>query len=144
MGFLNWFKNQDEENVESSQLNLLSDNSQPVRRRTDGAAVRNDFTNTIKEKQGSGEAIARSTNKMTHNIFGCETEELYEQTGGRKNRRETLPKDAQDAYVVGEVAATHKLKATEIKGNQQQRDEQIVDTVDESSKQVKGLFPWNW
>jgi alanyl-tRNA synthetase len=80
---------------------------------------------------------------MTQEIFGCMPDELYAETGGKKGDRSTLPQDAQTAYMVGEVAATHRLKETEIDGNQSQRNAQIVDTVQSSSREVKGLFPWN-
>lgn len=144
MGFLNWLAGQPEENSQESQLNLFSDNSTPVRGRVDGATVRKDFESTIVEKGGNGEAIAKSTDKMTRNIFGCGVNDLYKETGGKKGDRRTLPQDAQSAYIVGETAANHKLKATETGGNQQQKNQQIIDTVDESSKEVRGLFPWNW
>jgi hypothetical protein len=143
MGFLNWLAGQPEENSQESQLDLLG-NSQPVRGRADGATVRKDFTGTIKGKGGSDQAIARSTNKMTEEIFGCKTNELYEKTNGRRGDRTSLPQDAQSAYIVGETAATHRLKDLNTSGNQQQRDAQIVDTVQDSAKEVKGLFPWNW
>lgn len=122
----------------------LFEESKPVRSRVDGATVRKDFTQTIQNKGGDGEAQAQSTEKMTRTIFGCGTKQLYEETQSKKGDRSTLPQDAQTAYIVGETAATHDLKATDIDGNQQQRNQQIVDTVEDSSKKVKGLFPWNW
>lgn len=118
--------------------------SQAVRGRVDGATVRKDFTKTIQDKGGSNKAQERSTAEMTKELFGCRPEDLYRETAGRQGDRTTLPQDVQSAYIVGEVAATHELRRTDIQGNQQQRDQQIVDTVKESSKQVKGLFPWNW
>jgi hypothetical protein len=142
MGFLTWLGLQPEENSEETQLNLLEDSSTPVRGRVDGATVRNDFTSTIVDKGGDGQTIARSTNRMTEILFGCKPKELYEGTGGRSGDRSTLPQDAQTAYIVGEVAATHKLKGADIKGNQQQCNEQIVETVEEASEQVQSIFPW--
>ncbi|NEQ34200.1 MAG: hypothetical protein F6K04_24970 [Leptolyngbya sp. SIO4C5] len=81
---------------------------------------------------------------MTRSLFGCGTNELYQETKGRRGDRTTLPQDAQSAYIVGETAATHRLKATEIQGSKRQKHEQIVDTVADSTEQVKGIFPWNW
>lgn len=117
--------------------------SQPVRGRVDGVTVRKDFTQTIKTKGGSNRAYGRATAKMTEELFGCSTDALYEETGAKPGDRSTLPQDAQTAYIVGEVTATHRLKQTDIAGNQQQRDAQIVDTVEDSTRNVKGLFPWN-
>lgn len=110
----------------------------------DGATVRKDFTQTIQDKGGDSNAQAGATEKMTQILFGCSTSDLYRETSSRKGDRASLPQDAQTAYIVGETAATHDLKATEIQGNQRQRNEQIEATVEESSHKVKGLFPWNW
>lgn len=79
---------------------------------------------------------------MTRELFDCEVKDLYEQTGGKKGDRSTLPRDAQTAYGVSETIARHDLNQTDISGNQQQRDTQIVDTVTDSSKRVRKLFPW--
>jgi len=144
MGFLNWFKNNEQpENCQESQLDLLGQ-SQAVRGRVDGTTIRKDFTQTIKQKGASNRAHGRATAKMTQELFGCSVDDLYRETGGKMGDRSTLPQDAQTAYMMGEVAATHRLKNTEIGGNQQQRDEQVVDTTAHASQQVKGLFPWNW
>jgi hypothetical protein len=113
-----------------------------IRGKTTGQDIRNDFTDTVKSKGGSRDAIAKSTEKMTHNLFDCGTDQLYEETGGKKGDRTSLPRDAQTAYGVGETIARHDLNQTDISGNQQQRDTQIVDTVDDSSKRVRKLFPW--
>lgn len=125
-------------------MELFEGNSSAIRERVDGAIVRKEFSKTIKEKGGDDETQAYSTETMTRQIFGCSTEELYKETNARPGRRQTLPQDAQSAYMVGEIAATHKLKATEIGGNRSQQHEQIVDTVEQASREVKGIFPWNW
>lgn len=124
-------------------MSLLSD-PQSVRGRVDGSTIRKDFTQTIKDKGGTERTQAKATERMTRELFDCNTKEIYEQTGGRRGDRTSLPQDAQTAYMVGETAATHRLKATLIEGNQQQKEDQIIDTVAEASKEVKGIFPWNW
>lgn len=115
-----------------------------MRGRVDGKTVRKDFTQTVQDKGGDKKTQAHATEKMTRSLFGCSTEELYKETGGREGDRTTLPQDAQTAYIVGETAATHRLKATPIEGNRSQKHVQIVDTVEDASKDVKGIFPWNW
>lgn len=143
MGFLNWFGKQEEETSQESQLELFGSSS-ALRERVDGAIVRKEFSKTVDEKGGTDETQAYATEAMTREIFGCSTEDLYKETKARPGRRQTLPQDAQTAYIVGEVAATHKLKGTEIGGNQSQKHERIVDTVEQSAREVKGIFPWNW
>lgn len=119
--------------------------SQPLTpyERVDGATVRNDFTKEIKNKGGDEKAHRNSTVAMTEELFGCQPNELYDSTGGRRGDRSTLPKEAQKAYIVGETIATHDLRATEIKGNSQaEKNFEITETVRESSKKTRGLFPW--
>jgi hypothetical protein len=142
LGFLSWFKNNPEE-AEESQLELF-DSSQTLtkRERVDGATVRRDFNQAVKDSGGDKEAQAKSTVAMTEELFGCKPKTLYEQTGGKVGDRSTLPKEAQKAFIVGETVATHDLKAKEITGNQQQKNQQIVDTVSDSGKKARGLFPW--
>lgn len=98
----------------------------------------------MQNKGGDGRTQADSTVRMTQKVFGCNPEELYQETGSRQGDRSSLPVDAQTAYIVAETTATHDLKAKEIKGTRQERHQQIVETVEESSDKVKGLFPWNW
>lgn len=143
MGFLNWFQKSEDTTSEDTQLSLI-DNSQPLRGRVDGASIRKEFTKTIRDKGGDKDTHAESTETMTRSLFGCGTDELYKGTGGRKGDRTTLPHDAQAAYMVGETAASHQLKATPIAGNKQQKHQQIVDTVEDASNRTKGIFPWNW
>lgn len=143
MGFLNWFKDNQEE-PEESQLDLLG-NSQPLTRheRVDGATVRNDFTKEIKNKGGDEKAHRASTVAMTEELFGCKPNDLYDSTGGRRGDRSTLPKEAQKAYIVGETVATHDLRNTEIAGKTQaEKNAEITDTVRQSSQKTRKLFPW--
>ena len=91
MGFLSWFKNKPEE-AEESQLELF-DTSQALtkRERVDGATVRRDFNQAVKDSGGDKEAQAKSTVAMTEELFGCKQKTLYEQTGGKAGDRSTLP-----------------------------------------------------
>lgn len=143
MGFLNWLKNQPEETFKASQLDLLG-NSQPVRSRVDGATVRKEFSKTIQDKGGSEATQAQATEAMTQELFGCNTKKLYEETGAKRGKRETLPYEAQTAYIVGEAVCTDRLKETPIEGSDSQKHAQIVDVVESTTRnEVKGLFRWN-
>ncbi len=80
---------------------------------------------------------------MTEELFGCQPEELYDGTGGKRGDRSTLPKEVQKAYIVGETVATHDLHSTTIKGStQDEKNAEIADTVRQSSKKTRRLFPW--
>ncbi|MBP0017024.1 MAG: hypothetical protein J7647_05620 [Cyanobacteria bacterium SBLK] len=41
-----------------------------------------------------------------------------------------------------EIVANHDLKAKEVQGGQDERNQQIVDAAAESGKKVRKLFPW--
>lgn len=142
MGFLKWFESQEEEPSEESQLSLI-EKPGAIRQRANGLNVRKEFTRKIKDKGGDSLTQATSTEAMTRELFGCSSEELYQGTESQRGKRETLPADAQNAFIVGEVVAGHRLDELETKGNKQQKHHQIVDTVTEASREVKPLFPWN-
>lgn len=142
MGFIDWFKSTPEDS-EETQLDLLNSSSQPIRGRVDGAVIRKDFTRAIQESGGDDQAHANSTAGMTRELFDCEVKDLYRETGGKRGDRTTLPAEAQKAYMVGETVATHDLKqAGKFDGNQQQVNRQIEDTVVDSSRKARKLFPW--
>jgi hypothetical protein len=95
----------------------------------------------IKEKGGDGGCQAKATEILTRAVLGCGTKELYEQTGVSRNQRETLPERAQETLMVGEVVATHDLKPQSISGNQEHKNEQIIDSVRSSGQKTRKLFP---
>lgn len=144
MGFLSWFKNNlNEEESTGSQLDLLGESKNlPERRRVDGVTVRKKFNKTIQDKGGSGRCQARSTEALTQEVLGCSTKDLYEATGAKQSKRETLPDTAQEALMTGEIVATHDLKGKDVRGNQSQRNTQIEDSVRASGKKVRKWFPW--
>ena len=79
---------------------------------------------------------------MSLSLFDLKTNELYKATGGVKNKRKTLPKEAQKALMSGETVANHDLKSQEIQGSPSQKNQQIVQSVSNSGKKVRKLFPW--
>ena len=124
-------------------MDIFGGASQPVHyTRVDGATVYKDFCNTIKDKGGAGEVYRQSAEAMSEALFDMGTEQLYTATGGKQNQRKTLPKEAQKAFIVGETVANHDLKVKDIKGSQNKKNEQIVDSVRESGQKARKLFPW--
>lgn len=80
---------------------------------------------------------------MTRALFDCEVKDLYRETGAKRGDRSSLPTEAQKAYMVGETVATHDLRQSgQFTGNQQQVNRQIEDTVVDSSRKARKLFPW--
>ena len=74
--------------------------------------------------------------------MGCGTKELYESTGAKKNDRSSLPERAQEALITGEVVAAHDLRASDVEGDQSERNNQIVGIVRGAGRKVRKLFPW--
>lgn len=110
--------------------------------RVDGATVNRDFTKAIKNSGGSDKAYPRAIRAETQELFDCGVDELYEATGGRKNDRSTLPKEAQKAYLVSETLSAHRLNGREYQGSQLQKDEAIVADVKDTATKVRRWLPW--
>jgi|GEM_PF-4858127 len=79
---------------------------------------------------------------MTEELFDTPPKQLYEATGGKPGKRETLPKPAQKAFIAGDTVADFDLKEQDIQGNSTQKNEQIVDSVRKSGKKVRRWLPW--
>ena len=144
MGFTDWFKNNASEQPDS-QLDLLG-NSKPLppKQRVDRVDVHTDFKAEIMNNGGSDRAITDSIIAETEELFDCDIETLYRETGGTKGKRDTLPRSAQKAYMHNEIDCTQQLKRQGRQpGNQGQRDRTIVNTVRERSQQNKRLWEWN-
>jgi hypothetical protein len=144
MAFLNWFEsNPQEEDSDGQQLSLL-DSSQPLveRQRVDGALVRKRYTQTIKEQGGTLRTYAEATEELTQTVMGCGTKELYQRTGAKQNKRETLPVVAQEALLGAEIVANHDLKQQEVSGDAEARNDQIVSVARESGNKWRKMLPW--
>jgi ubiquitin C-terminal hydrolase len=110
--------------------------------RVDGATVNQDFNKSIKRVGGSNNAYGRAVQAETQELFDCDVDQLYNATGGRKGDRSTLPKEVQKAYVVNESLSTHRLNGTEYKGSQKQKDDAIVEDVQDTATRVRQWLPW--
>lgn len=137
--------NPDETDTESEvQLSLLQQDPQLAqRKRVDGAIVRQQFTDAIKKKGGNRSVYSEATQALTQEGFGCSVRDLYDATGAVINQRETLPESAQSAFIALEYHAANDVTRAHISANDQdQRNEQIVDTVRESAKETRKRFLW--
>jgi hypothetical protein len=131
MGFLNWFENNPQEEPSTGEQLSLLDNSKELveRQRVDGALVRKLYTKTIQDKGGTDRTYAMATEHLTQEVMGCGTQELYQQTGAKPHKRETLPVSAQSALLAAEVLANYELKGQDINGDEYDRHHQIVEAA---------------
>lgn len=148
MGFLNWWQNE-QTNIEesASQLDLLGQGQDltPQRQRADGATVFKRFTGAIKANGGDGDAYPEAINAETEELFDCEIEDLYRQTGAKLGRRDTLPAPAQEAYMVNESLSANELERQvgTIGGESQAEvNGKITGVVREQAKQTRKWLPW--
>lgn len=124
-------------------LNGHSPNLNLRQERVDGAIVNRDYRKAIQDKGGDKQGQIDSSNALSQEIFDVTPGQLYRSTGGKAYNRSTLPKEAQKAFIVGETIATHDLQGKEITGTSQREvNLEIADTVRESGKKVRKLFPW--
>jgi len=148
MGFVPWWK-KEKNSVEASasQLDLLSESQELAaqRRRVDGATVNKRFNKAIKDNGGTGRVYEQAAIEETKELFGCTVGELYEATGGKRGRRETLPQAAQEAYMVSEALSANELERS-IGGLSGETPEevngQIIGIVKEQAKQTRQWWPW--
>ena len=148
MGFLSWWKNEAEsQEGTASQLDLSGGSQQltPKRTRVDGATVNRRFNKAIKDNGGGPQSYRNAVVTETKILFDCQVEELYQETGGKKGDRSTLPAPAQEAYMVNESVAANELERQvgTIGGEDQEEvDGQILAVVRETSKQTRKLLSW--
>jgi hypothetical protein len=141
MGFLSWFQQQPSES--DSQLDLFGTSKELLKHeRVDTATVYKDFQQSMIDKAVSPEGRRRAVVAETQTLFDCTIDELYQGTGGKKGDRSSLPKEAQKAYMVNEVISTNRIKESQFGGNQRHRDDQVVETVQETAQQTRKWFPW--
>lgn len=148
MGFLHWWKSEASNQEETaSQLDLISDSQAlaPQRKRVDGVIVNKRFTRSIRDNGGAGDVFQRSVIEETRELFDCNVNELYRETGGKKGRRDTLPQPVQEAYMVNESLAANELERQTgtIGGvSQDEVNDQIVESVRQTSRNTRRWLPW--
>ena len=148
MGFLDFWKNEkDRLEPSDSQLDLLGNSLElePQRKRFSGAIAFRRFTDTIKANGGDETCDIDAIVTETQELFDCGVNELYEETGGKPNRRDTLPHEVQQAYTVNESLSAYELERMEgtIGGeNQTEVNNKINAVVREQSKQTRKWLPW--
>jgi hypothetical protein len=117
----------------------------PQRNRVDGAIVFRRFTKSIKDNGGDQTAYRESIIAETRELFDCDVDELYKATGGKRNRRDTLPQVAQEAYMVNESLSAHQLErqiGTLGGESQEEVNAQITGIVRHQARQTRQWLPW--
>ncbi|MDV3351429.1 hypothetical protein QGP82_22185 [Leptothoe sp. LEGE 181152] len=81
----------------------------------------------------------------TAELFDCTVRQLYQETGGKRFKRDTLPHEVQQAYMANETFAAYELERMEgtIGGESQDEvNERINAVVKEESRKTRKRFPW--
>jgi hypothetical protein len=102
MSFLDFFKSAPTEvdPLQEVQYSLLDpDEVQAIAetRQINGALVNQRFNSALSNYGVDGKGRAMATNAITEATLGCSTSDLYQETGGKKGKRHTLPLSAQEA-----------------------------------------------
>ncbi|MBE9068603.1 hypothetical protein IQ260_18310 [Leptolyngbya cf. ectocarpi LEGE 11479] len=117
----------------------------PPRKRVDSATVFKRFTKSVQDNGGDQTAYRESIVEETKELFDCDVDELYIQTGGKRGRRDTLPQPAQEAYMVNESISANELErhiGTIGGDSQEEVNDQIKAVVRNQSKQTRRWLPW--
>ncbi|WP_190769476.1 hypothetical protein [Microcoleus sp. FACHB-1515] len=91
----------------------------------------------VKQRRGNAKTHAQLNAIVTRNLLDCSVDELYEQTGAVRNDRSSLPQEAQEALMVGDLAARHEIVTQDAQGHQQ-----ILKAGDAGSKKARHILPW--
>ena len=148
MVFLDFWKNEKETLEEAaSQLDLLGRSQElaPQRKRVDGAVVFKRFSEAIDDNGGDKDAYRDAVEAETYELFDCTVRELYQGTGGKRNRRDTLPQPAQEAYMVNESLSANQLECQvgSLGGESQEEvNDQITGIVRQQAQQTRKWLPW--
>lgn len=148
MGFLNFWKEEKptyEEQAAQLDLSGYSQELTPKRKRVDGAIVNRRFNKSIKDNGGGPNAYPKAVLAETEELFGCDLNTLYRETGGKKGRRDTLPQPAQEAYMVNESITANELErhVGSLGGESQEEvDAKIVGITRHQAKQTRKWLPW--
>ncbi|NEQ29358.1 MAG: hypothetical protein F6K28_62645 [Microcoleus sp. SIO2G3] len=135
MGWLDRWK---EAPKDQEQLGLFGEDQALVpQHRVDGATVQKALQAEVKQRRGNAKTHAQLNAIVTRNLLECSVDELYEQTGGVKNDRSSLPQEAQEALMVGDLAARHEIVTQDAQGHQQ-----ILKAGDAGSKKARRILPW--
>lgn len=134
MGWLDRWKEQPKD----TQLDLLGEDQALVQQqRLTGAISNKLLAKEVKQRGGTKKTHAAINAIVTQEMLGCDTEQLYETTGGRPGHRDTLPLEAQEALQVGDVAARHEMVSSDAQG-----DLQLKAAARRGCKPARKLFPW--
>ena len=148
MGFLDFWKSEKDSIEDSaSQLDILGQSQElaPPRKRGDSAVVFKRFTKAIQDNGGDQDAYRHNIDAETRELFDCSLQELYQETGGKRGRRDTLPQPAQEAYMVNESLSANELERQvgTIGGESQTEvNQKITGVVREQAKQTRKWLPW--
>lgn len=117
----------------------------PQRLRADGASVNRRFNRAIKDNGGSGEVYQDAAVAETEELFGCSVNDLYQTTGGKRGRRDTLPEIVQHTYMHNEISCSRDLERQvgSIGGESQEEvNGKIVGRIRSKSRQNRDELEW--
>lgn len=145
---MNWWQSErdiEEPEADSQQLDLLRSGKLANRSRETGSTVFRTFTKAIDANGGDRDAIRQSIAVETQELFDCDVQDLYRETGAKPNDRSTLPAIVQRSYIANEALSAFELERMEgtIGGESQiEANAQIVGRVRDVSQQTRKWLPW--
>lgn len=148
MGFFDFWNSEGSEAEQpESQLSLTGESEKlaPQRKRADGVSVFRRFTQSIQDNGGDQDAHSDAIQAETYAMFDCSVKQLYEGTGAKRGKRETLPHEAQQAYMVNESLSAYELERSigTIGGESQDEvNDKITAVVRETAKTTRKWLPW--
>ena len=138
MGFLNYWRNREPEEVQGDLFK--------PEEKGDAIVDRAEPTRLASYHRLHGEVKKRGGNKMTHQVvnslqnmevLGDDYRTLYDELGLTVGQRDKLPKEAKEALMVGDIAAFHQIMLDNAEGHAE-----LIESSSKGFRRSRKLFPW--
>lgn len=138
MGFLNYWRNRDPEEVQGELIKPESE-AKPVVNRAEPTRLSSYHRlHGELKKRGTSNRIHAQVNQLQNlEILGDDHQKLYEELGLTPGDRAKLPQEAKEALMVGDIAAFHQIMVDDA-----QSDSALVESSYKGFKRARKLFPW--
>lgn len=140
MGFLDYFRNRSDQSKQGDlfktpeDAEIVIDNSSPTQ-----LAAYNRLHDLVKTRGGQPKTHRVLNAIAIQQILSEDPASLYDALGIPQSKRHRLPTEAQEALMVGNVAAFYEILADQgIRGHGA-----IIRAGERGYRKVRDIFPWN-
>lgn len=138
MGFLNYWREREPEEVQGELLKPESE-AKPVVNRGEPTRLSSyhRLHDEVKQRGGDKQTHQAINYLQNQELLGVDYQALYNELGITVGDRDKLPKEAKEALMVGDIAAFHQIMTDDAHGHQA-----VLESSHRGFKRARQLFPW--